>query len=230
MRKTPDPYLRSSGSCRTRSYTVCVPDNLRAFYAAPLDPPVGRALHEAAREALGPAAEPGGGWRVTPAENIHITLRFLGDTPRERLPALEEALRAAAAAAAPSQVEFGGWVLLPGPRDPRVLAVGVSDPAGTLPRLASVLEERAVALGFPAEARGYFAHATVARRKGRRGRHGGKPRGDGGGVSRLSSPLGTGRIAAQAVGRVALFQSVLGPGGPVYTVVAEAGLGPPGAA
>jgi 2'-5' RNA ligase len=203
---------------------------LRLFYAVPFDPGVTRALEAAAREALGDAGGPGGDWRVTPAANVHLTLRFLGDTPADRVPALEEGLRAAAAGAAPFRVEVGGWHLLPGPRDPRVLAVGLSDPTGTLPRLASFLEERAVAFGYAPEGRGFLAHATVARRKGGRrpgrGRRPG-PR-SGGAVTLRSSSSGTGCLATQTVGRIALLASALRPEGPVYTVVAEAGLGPPG--
>jgi 2'-5' RNA ligase len=196
--------------------------SFRAFFAVPLDPPVGRALEEAARGLLGEGAGRAG-WRVVPAERIHLTLKFLGDVPWDLAPRLEEALREAAAAVAPTPLSFGGWHLLPGPRDPRVLAVGVSDPAGTLPSLAALLEGLTEALGFPREDRPYLSHATVARRKPGRG-------GRGGGVPPPSSLQGSGTLATQPVARVVLMRSELGPDGPAYAVVAEARPGGPAGA
>jgi 2'-5' RNA ligase len=211
-------------------------DSFRAFFAVPFSPSTAGALEAAARERVAaladapqgtpirappraPTRAPTRNWRVTPAERIHLTLKFLGEAASDLVPRLEEALRAVAGGAAPFPVELGGWVLLPAGRNPRVLAVGVSDPTGTLPRLAALLEERAEALGFPREARPFRAHVTVARR--RPGRGSGQP---GGGVPPPASGKADGRIAAETVGRVVLLRSSLGPEGPAYAVVAEASL------
>jgi 2'-5' RNA ligase len=200
---------------------------LRAFFAVPLEDRVARALEEAARARVGGPGAPPGEWRVTPAARIHITLRFLGDSPREAVPHLEEALRGAAAGLAPFPVEFREWVLLPGPREPRVLAAGVSDPTGSLTRLAASLGERVESLGFPGEGRGFLAHATVARRRGGRGP--GRRRGrEGGGRVPPAESREVSVSAAQTVGRVVLMESTLGPDGPSYAVVAEVALGPRG--
>jgi 2'-5' RNA ligase len=209
-------------------------DTFRAFFAVPFEGAVARALEGAARRRLARPDAPPGDWRVTPAERLHLTLKFLGETGEDLVPALEAALAAAAAARAPFRVAFHGWVLLPGPRDPRVLAVGVSDPTGTLPRLAADLEERAESLGFPRESRPFLAHATVARRRP------GRPRGDDArgraargrtGVPPPASGMETDPLPGQVVDRVVLMSSTLGSEGPAYAVVAEAalrGAGAPG--
>jgi 2'-5' RNA ligase len=205
---------------------VTTDGTFRAFFAVPFSPSTAGALEAAAGEWIAtPAGAAHGNWRATPAERIHLTLKFLGDAALDLIPRLEEALRAAAGTASPFPLELGGWVLLPGPPehgngDPRVLAVGVSDPTGTLPRLAALLEERAEALGFPREARPFTAHVTVARRRPGRG---GRQRG--GGVPPPASGKADERIATETVGRVVLLRSTLGPEGPTYAVVAEAALG-----
>jgi len=209
---------------------MTVGTTFRAFFAAPieagaaraLEAGAARALEAAARERLAGPGAPAGTWRVTPAERLHVTLRFLGDASRDLVPRLADALREAAAGLRPARVEFAGWVLLPGPRDPKVLAVGVSDPAGTLASLAARLEERASALGFPGEPRKFLAHVTVARR--------GRPRRVPLPASGVGTEPASGPVASQVVDRVVLMESVLGggdargPRGPTYSVVAEAAL------
>jgi len=183
----------------------------------PFAPETGRALEAAARghiEGWGRGAARR--WRVVPAGRIHVTLKFLGDIRPALLPGLSALLRTAAAQVRPARVEFGGWVLLPGPAAPRVLAVGVSDPAGTLPTLAEALEAGAASLRIPGEGRPFLAHVTVARTTTSRGRV--TP-----GASSGHAALGP--LAAEFVRRVALVRSTLGPDGPRYEVLDEAPLG-----
>ena len=141
---------------------------------------------------------------------------------RDYVAVVHAAREAARAAKGPVRAALGGWVLLPGPRDPRVLAASVSDPTGTLPRMAALVEARAEAFGFPKEGRPFLAHATVARRrKDRRGR----PRR---GVPPPESRKGGAPAAARRdvlLDRLVLMESVLGPDGPAYAVVAETPLG-----
>ena len=226
-------------------------DPFRGFVALPLPGEAASALEAAARGYLGSPGAPPGEWRVTPAARIHLTLKFLGDTAAAQVAPLAGALREAARAAggpvratlgrAPAEGDSGsgaggprpGWLLLPGPRDPRVLAVGLSDPTGTLPRMAALVEGRAESLGFPREGRPFLAHATVARRRGaRRGSPGrrGRP-GEGGAVPAPASrraggpPSGPPPGGTVVLDRLTLMESVLGPDGPEYAVIAEAPLG-----
>lgn len=181
---------------------------MRAFFAAPLGEGTARALEAGARQAADSRE-----WRLTPPERVHVTLKFLGDTPLHRLPDLRAALQEAAASVPPFRADLGDGLLLPDPGDPRVLAVALSDPAGSLPRLASLLEARAEALGFPREGRPFLGHVTVARR--RRGRRG----------PAAVHPRASRRVEAVVLNRIVLMESRLGPDGPAYSVVEEAALG-----
>ena len=195
--------------------------DFRGFYAVPFDPAAAGALERAARKEL--EASPEDGWRPVPAERLHITLKFLGDAPTRLLPGLREALCATAGEAAPFPVAFGGWIRLPGPRDPRVFAVEVSDPTGTLPRLAASLEARAESLGFPKEGRPFLCHATVARRRGG-GRRPGRSRRRAKSATAVPGPASTVGVETN-LDRIVLMKSTLGPEGPAYEVGAEAALG-----
>lgn len=200
-------------------------ETFRAFYAVPFSPATAEALEVAARERLAaPDLADRGGWRPIPAGRIHLTLKFLGEAPVAATARLEEVLRAATAGVSAFSVALGGWVLLggssswPSRRDPRVLAVGVSDPVGTFLRLAASLEEGAASLGFARETRPFLPHVTVARRKPGRGRERRV-------VPPPASGMADGLLVEDTVGRVVLMRSTLGKDGPSYAVVAEAGLG-----
>ena len=178
--------------------------SFRAFYACPLEGEAARSLIAVAQGRIGE----GRGWRVVPEERLHLTLRFLGDTPLDLVPRLTEALRDGAAAMGPFPIEMGGWKTFRG-----ALALGVSDPTGSLPRLAAGLEERAVALGFPPEPRAFLPHVTVAR-----------ARNQARGVPPLASRKTEEPPVRTMVDRIVLMRSTLGPKGPAYAVVAEAEL------
>jgi 2'-5' RNA ligase len=175
-------------------------DTFRAFYAVPFEAAVARSLEGEARDRVG--RDPA--WRVTPAERIHLTLKFLGETATDLVPGLTEALRVTAAATAPFRVTIAGWVRFPG-----ALALGVSDPTGSLPRLAAALEGRAEDLGFIRESRPFRPHVTVARTKK---------------AGRTVPPPASGRGTDVLVDQIVLMRSTLGPEGPTYAVVAEAEL------
>jgi 2'-5' RNA ligase len=113
-------------------------------------------------------ARPGAdGVRWVPAENLHVTLRFLGQVERARLPELTAAARAAAAPLAPFELALGSARAFPSPRQPRVVALEL-EPEAPLAALAAALEGAAVALGFAPEARRFRAHLTLGRSRGAR--------------------------------------------------------------
>ncbi len=106
-------------------------------------------------------------------EGIHLTLKFLGDTPDDRAPEMCRALARAAgegggapgsapAAARPVTVALEGFGAFPDAQRPRVLWAGVAgDPA--LELLQHRLEREFAPLGFPTDARAFRPHVTLAR-------------------------------------------------------------------
>lgn len=100
-----------------------------------------------------------------PVEKLHITTKFIGEWPEERL---DELKRALATIRCPGPVEVAirriGW--LPNPRSARVFYAGVELSDG-LNALAAASERAAQSVGVPLEDRIYRPHVTLARTRGR---------------------------------------------------------------
>lgn len=143
-------------------------------------------------------------------ENIHLSLKFLGDVEEAREPALRAALKQAAgsgAEARPLAVHIEGFGVFPDYHRPRVLWAGMApDPA--LELLQHGVEQAFAPLGFPTEARAFRPHVTL----GRAGRDA-RPRD----FSGLAEALAGLEFATTVtVADVDLMQSTLQSNGPVY--------------
>jgi 2'-5' RNA ligase len=100
---------------------------------------------------------------VQPA-NMHITLKFIGEFPEERIPELTSALdRIAKPGAIPLAVRELGF--FPNPRSPRVFWVGVDAPG--LSELAAEIDRTTSKFGVETEKRAFSPHLTLARIKDR---------------------------------------------------------------
>ena len=131
---------------------------VRSFVALPCPPGLREAI-AAARPAWRLASD---GVRWTRPEQLHLTLRFLGQADPLRLSALVEGLAAATAAAAPIRLRPGEPGAFPDWRRPRVLWLGL-DGGAALGALAAAVEAAARAAAFAEEARPFHPHLTLGR-------------------------------------------------------------------
>lgn len=76
----------------------------RAFIAAPLDQPNPQSTLAAAQEAMKDTP----GWQPNPPENLHLTLRFIGDLGPQEMTAVSTALQGIAAKAQPFAIRIAG--------------------------------------------------------------------------------------------------------------------------
>ena len=105
--------------------------------------------------------QPGVKW-VDP-RGLHLTLKFLGDVPVDKLGDITDALREATRGIMCFRLAVGGLGVFPNPRRVRVAWVGVSGQVDVLERLRQRVESALVPLGFAAESRGFTPHLTLAR-------------------------------------------------------------------
>ena len=97
-----------------------------------------------------------------PQENVHLTLKFLGEVAAERQQEISGALASAAQGIRTIPLVVRGAGAFPNARAPRVIWAGVEpDPAIEL--LADRVERRCAALGFPTEGRAFLPHLTLGR-------------------------------------------------------------------
>ncbi|HYH81047.1 MAG TPA: RNA 2',3'-cyclic phosphodiesterase [Longimicrobium sp.] len=101
------------------------------------------------------------GRAVVPA-NWHLTLRFLGDTPADRLRSLRDELRRVDAGPR-FGLSLAGLGAFPRPARASVLWIGVGEGGAELRALAANVEAAAVRAGFAAEPKPYSPHLTLSR-------------------------------------------------------------------
>ena len=95
------------------------------------------------------------------AENLHVTLKFLGHTDSTRLTAIENAL-SAIHDADPVTLAFRGLGFFPNEKRPRVFWARM-DPSANLKAIAAEIDHAIHKLGFPLEERPFAPHLTLAR-------------------------------------------------------------------
>ena len=96
-------------------------------------------------------------------ENLHLTLKFLGDISVAKVEALSDAAQHAANKVSPFKLIVGGCGSFPPRSQPRVLWIGTGDPSGNLDELHRALEEECARKGFAHEKRPFHPHLTLAR-------------------------------------------------------------------
>lgn len=146
---------------------------------------------------------------------IHLTLKFLGDTPLEQVEEVQAALAQAAAEVSSFSFTVAGLGCFPNTRRPRVVWVGVQELTGSMVRLRDTIEDRVAPLGFPTEGRRFSPHLTL----GRVQRHASKSE-----VRELGEVVAahtTGVLDEMVVTAVSYIKSDLRPSGAVYTTLAE---------
>ncbi|MBX3025211.1 RNA 2',3'-cyclic phosphodiesterase [bacterium] len=94
-------------------------------------------------------------------DQLHVTVKFLGDVEDAALDALRSALAAALAGTAPLAAEVRGLGAFPDLRRPRVLWAGVE--CAALAAIAPAIDAAAAAVGVAPEARPFHAHVTLGR-------------------------------------------------------------------
>src|SRR5581483_1580721 len=99
----------------------------------------------------------------SPVYNLHVTLKFIGEWPEQKLPELEAALRTVPPRE-PIATDLKGLGWYPNPHHPRVFWVGVYGGEG-LHDLAKNIDSAVAPLGIAGEERPFSAHLTLARIK-----------------------------------------------------------------
>ncbi len=179
---------------------------MRLFVAINIDPSLKVPLGEI-QEKLKATAAPVS-W--VKKDNVHFTLKFLGETEAGRLSALREAFGFALAGVRPFPLSLAGLGTFPLKGRPRVIWIGIQQGAEEVKRIRGRIDETLLPLGFPRESRPFHPHLTIGRVKN---------------VGRLDPLLASlraldiGEVGRMQVESVELMQSELHPAGAIYTPV-----------
>jgi RNA 2',3'-cyclic 3'-phosphodiesterase len=176
--------------------------SFRAFIAIDVD--CGPEL----RKAIGELKDFGKALKPVSPDNVHVTLKFLGEINESAVPKLETIIHKTAMGMKPFNVRLVSVGVFPNLRGPRVVWVGMEG-AEPMIKMASVLEEGCEHLGFPKERKPFSPHLTLARV-----REGFKPD-----LADFIKDSEGREFGVFPVKGIKMKKSVLTPAGPIYSDV-----------
>ena len=153
--------------------------------------------------------------RWTSTEQLHLTVKFLGEVADKDVPAVCDAVLQAAAKSAPFRMQTGACGCFPARGEVRIVWVQAEESGGHLINAAKEVEAHLEPLGFPPENRPFAAHITIGRAREDRSR----------GELRKAVEAFGGKIVEQDVSSLVVMSSVPSAQGSTYTVVSRARLG-----
>lgn len=149
-------------------------------------------------------------------ENLHLTLKFLGEVASDRLAEVCEAVQSATSQVPAFDFGLRGVGAFPRIQRPRTIWLGCREGEKAMSELAHRVDKALQQLRFPRESRRFEAHLTL-----------GRVRGPSPGLAALSALLpvqAAVQLAPFRVEEAVIFTSDLRPSGPVYTPVGRAAL------
>ena len=186
---------------------------LRLFLAADIPAEAKKLIANAVERSRGDLA----GARWVRAENLHLTLKFIGAYPEEGLGSLSNELRESCSRCEPFEAALGGCGAFPSPARARILWVALYEGMEGAQAVARKLDARLEKSGVEREGRPWRGHITLARLK--------QPGDCGTVLGGLEAELAALPSIAFKVDEVVLYRSILGPQGPTYVALERIALG-----
>lgn len=183
---------------------------MRAFIAIRLPEAVTETL-SAIQEKLKPGNS---GIIWTKPQNLHLTVKFLGEISKDKLEKIKGIAEETARATPVFRLKLEKLGAFPCPRASRIIWAGSEQAPAALKQLAANLDNRLSKAGVPEEKRDFRAHVTIGRLKNRAAAAGTQ--------KTMDNPEIYGNINCEFdCDKITLFESVLGGTGPIYTVIEE---------
>jgi len=149
--------------------------------------------------------------KLVEPENIHITVKFLGDTDENHIDAIEKSMKESVLVIKPFPITLKGTGVFPNQNYMKVLWIGITD-EGNIETIARAIDEKLEPLGFKKENRGFSPHLTVGRVKTARNKDQ---------LLKVIENYKAVEFTIQKVQSITLKKSDLTPKGPIYTTLRE---------
>jgi 2'-5' RNA ligase len=179
---------------------------VRTFIAIELEAPVRDAISHLIEQLRGVGADV----RWVPSQNLHLTLKFLGNVDDRRIDSVTEGVRDASSDIERFELTLSGVGAFPSLNRPRVIWVGLHSGAEAIREITRRIETVLEGKGFKREEREFSPHLTIGRVSSLRG------------VQSLVACVDRMSFVgpAMVVDRIAIMKSDLRPTGPIYTRLA----------
>jgi RNA 2',3'-cyclic 3'-phosphodiesterase len=190
-----------------------MPQTIRTFIAVEMDAQIRRG----AQRLVDKFRATGAGVSWGAPENMHLTLKFLGDVSVDDVTHVCQAVREAVSDVAPFSLQIRGAGAFPDLRRPRVFWLGAGDGQQAMATLAERIESALSDLGFAREGRPFQSHLTLGRV-----RRGGAEMAA---LARLVEQNAAVDLGQTPIDEVVVFSSELKPTGAVYAALDRVRLG-----
>ena len=189
--------------------------SIRCFIAIEIEEPIRNEIARVQQRLRKKLRSNDSGIKWVPPENIHLTLKFLGNIADQDIPEICNAVSRATSEFQPFSFGVGTCGCFPPKGAARVLWIGITQGQPELKQLAKRVDHWVNKLGFPLEKRAFSGHLTLARiRQINVGKD----------IHRLVEQTTLETLGQQIVSAITVFQSDLRPGGPIYTPLQHAPL------
>ena len=187
---------------------------MRAFIAIELSPDLRKRLASLEEQLKSSGADV----KWVKPENIHLTLKFLGEIDERQLGEITKIIQETAGKNKPFYIRLASPGAFPKTNFPRVIWIGIDKGDSETKQIAKALEEEIVKVGIPQENRPFSSHITLGRVRS--------------GLNREKLVKNLGVLASNPpqdspeflVTKITLFKSTLTPSGPIYEALKEAQL------
>jgi 2'-5' RNA ligase len=149
--------------------------------------------------------------KVVRAANLHVTLKFLGETEESLVGEIIERMRTSSEGVRPFRLRLQGMGAFPSMSSIRVVWVGMED-GRPMADLAARVDAAFLDIGFERDRKGFKPHLTVARARSGKGIEA---------IQDLIAANATTDFGEYAIDRITLKKSVLTPQGPQYSSIEE---------
>lgn len=147
----------------------------------------------------------------TREDNLHLTLKFLGDVPVNQIESVSQALMRAAIQISDFDLVIRDCGSFPSRGKPNVLWIGINDASSNLRKLHAAVEDECAKAGFDRDQRSFHPHLTIARLRNPKGARS---------LAELHQQIGFEPVSVK-VSDVCLIRSELSSAGSRYTVIAR---------
>lgn len=155
--------------------------------------------------------ETGANVKLVEPENVHITLKFLGDTNESQIDEIDKIMKDAVKGIDPFNIQLKGAGVFPNQNYIKIIWMGIKqgEPIGLIVR---EIDEQLSKIGFKKEKRGFSPHLTIARVKSAKGKNE---------ILHVIEKYGDVQFVDIRVDSIKLKKSDLTPKGPIYTTLMD---------
>jgi len=181
---------------------------MRLFIALPLE----KTVEDYLSRLILQLKQKGGAVKWVAPQNIHLTVRFLGDTDEKIIDPLKHELDGVVARHRNISTALDRLGAFPNLKRPRVIWIGLGEHLDAMRELAADTEQAVRSLGFEPETKSFRPHLTLGRVRDARD------------VGQLVDYIGLCKVEKTGfmLDRLVLFKSTLTPRGPIYDRLHEA--------